>query len=126
MRRFTLALIVLASVAAFCALVFAWYHTTGVRVTVINSGPDPISSVVIHVTGDFHLIGDLAVGQSKTLRLSPTCETGVEISFVDHLGQPHRLNAGGYTDNYDSGTIEVELEHGAIKRNDHNVGTSLF
>jgi len=114
---FIIALVLLAAIALPCAALFAWFQTRGIRVTVIDSGPNPITSVIVHVTGNQHRIGDLAVGESRAVRVLPTSESHVELAFVDYLGQAQRLNAGGYFENGYRGTIEVELEHDSIKRN---------
>lgn len=115
-------LVMLASAGLFIAL-----SRQGIRVTIINSGPDPLTNVVVHVTGNQHAIGNLAAGESRTVRVLPTSESHAEVSFVDHRGQHQRLNAGGYFENgLYRGTIEVEIERGAIKRNEHNIGLSFF
>ncbi|HQR09046.1 MAG TPA: hypothetical protein PLN21_19645 [Gemmatales bacterium] len=126
MRRSIFVAVVLASVTIACVVVFAWMQTRGVWVTVINRGSDPITDVVVYVTGSQHSIGDLAKGESKTVRVLPKSESHVELGFLDHLGQPRRINAGGYFENGYRGTIEVELENNTIKRNQQNVGPSLF
>jgi hypothetical protein len=127
MRRFIVPILLLAGIAFSGAAVVAWTQTRGVRVTVINSGPEPIADVVVHVTGNEHRIGGLAVGESRTVRVRPRGKSHVELAFVDHLGHPHHLDAGGYFNSGSfRGTIEVELEQGEIKRNGHNIELSWF
>jgi hypothetical protein len=46
---------------------------------------------------------------------------------VDPGGRAHRLNAGGYLSGArERGTIEIELENGAIKRNDQDIKLSYY
>jgi hypothetical protein len=125
MRRYVIVTLLALTVIGGGAL--GWrFVTRGVRVTVINNGPDPISELVVHVTGNTHRIGNLAVGESRTVRVAPETDSGAELTFKDAQGQPHRQNAGGYFSQHDRGRIEVELENGEIKRNDHDYGLSLL
>lgn len=108
-----IAMLLVAAIAISCAALAAWSQTRGVRVTVTNSGPDSLADVVVHVTGNEYRIGGLAVSESRTVRVVPTSESHVELTFTDHLGRPNRLNAGGYFEPGYRGIIVVELENGA-------------
>src|ERR1022692_2161845 len=104
MRRYVIAVLIVVTLIGVGIL--GWrFVTRGVRVTIINSGPDALSDVVIHVTGNTHRIGNLAVGESRTVRVEPDTSSHVELTFKDALGQHHRLNAGGYFDPGDRGRI---------------------
>jgi hypothetical protein len=126
MRRYVLPILLTALIAACLTAVVVWNQARGVRVTVINGSLEPLAAVMVHVTGNEHAIGRLAPGESHTVRVSPTSESHVEIAFVDHAGRAHRLNASGYFEPGYHGTIEVEIEGGAIKRNEQSIGVSLF
>lgn len=124
MRRLVLTLVLLALIGIPCAAAVVWLQIRGIRgvdVTVRNGGPSPLKNVVVQVTGNDHSIGDLAVGESRTVRVEPKGESHVELTFVDQRGQEQRLIVGGYFERGYQGTIEVELEHDVIKRNEHNV-----
>lgn len=103
---------------AIAAVPFALYRIRdGVQVRVANHGPERLSSFVIHVTGNSYPIGQLDVGESRTVRVRPSSESHVEVEFVDPLGQRKRSAVDCYFEpGHHSGTIAIELENGAIKR----------
>ncbi len=118
MRRWIIVLLVLAAIP-IAGGAFAWYRLShGVRVTVTNNGPEPMSNVVAHVTGNTHLIGGLAVGEARTFCVLPASKSHLELSFDDHLRQEHRLNAGGYFESGYRMNIEVDIQNNVITRND--------
>jgi hypothetical protein len=128
MRRF-LAFLLLAPIAIAVTWAVAYVFTQGVDVTIINNGPAPLSDVVVHVvgnTGSNHRIGALPVGEARSVRVSATGKAHVEVSFADAAARAQRLNAGGYLCGSERGTIEIELENGAIKRNDQDVKLSYY
>ena len=98
----------------------------GIQVTVTNRGPDALSDVVVHVTGNSYRLGTLGVGKSRTVAVDPQSESHVEVEFVGGSGARSRLNAGGYFESGYEGTIEVDLEAGVIVRNEHRIRTSPF
>lgn len=125
-RRYTFVL-VLVGIVVPTAVFAAWVQqTNGIRVEVVNNGPDPLSEIVVHVTGNYLHIGDLEVGESRTVRVLPVSESHLEISFVDQAGQSHRLDAGGYFEPGYRGVIAVELVNFAIKRNEHQIQLGRF
>lgn len=122
--RFVVVLLVLL-VVCLTGLWLVWPRC--VQVTVTNLGPELLSNAVVHVTGNSHCIGDLKVGESRTIAVRPTSASHVEVEFADPAGQRSRINAGGYIEasNY-RGTIDIDLESGAIRRNEHRVYLSLY
>ena len=94
----------------------------GVRVSVTNRGPEPLVDAMVHVTGNSYRLGTLEVGASQTVSVQAHGESGVELEFTRGAGERLRLNAGGYFEasGYE-GTIEIELDSGAIVRNDHRI-----
>ncbi|MCI0456958.1 MAG: hypothetical protein L0Z62_08265 [Gemmataceae bacterium] len=118
MRRSVIVLLMLAAIP-IAGGTFAWYRLShGIRVTLTNNGPVPMSNVVAHVTGNTHRIGDLAVGEARTFRVLPTSESHLELTFDDPLKQEHRLNAGGYFEPGYRMNIEVDIQNNVITRND--------
>jgi hypothetical protein len=98
----------------------------GLRVTVTNRGPDPLSDVVVHVTGNSYRLGTLGVRGSRTVAVSPRGESGVELEFVGSSGARTRLDADGYFEAGYEGTIEIDLEAGVIVRNEHQIRLFRF
>ena len=125
-RRYLFPLLLLALTSVIAVALVWGPQLRGMRVTVINNGPEALSDLVIHVTGSRHQVGRLPVGEARTILVSPKSESGVELTFEDHSGKPHRLNAGGYIEPGYRGTIEIELRDCAIKRNDHQVEPVLY
>jgi hypothetical protein len=71
MRRF-LAFLLLAPIAVAVTWAVAYVFTRGVDVTIINTGPAPLSDVVVHVVGNRgsdHRIGAIPVGEARSVRL---------------------------------------------------------
>lgn len=107
------------------ALLVGWMvlqFRSGVRVTVQNTGTGPLRSVVLHVTGASYKLGDIAVGESATMRVKPTGESHLEIEFTDSDGNTQRLDAGGYFEPGYRGTIRVEIEDGRIDEIEEDIG----
>ncbi|HZZ81491.1 MAG TPA: hypothetical protein VFE62_23515 [Gemmataceae bacterium] len=98
----------------------------GIRVTVTNGGPQPLTDVVAHVSGSKHPIGNLAIGESRTVRVLPTTDSHLEVSFRDEIGKSRQLNPGGYFDQHCCGSIKVEIKNGEIVRNEHQIELSWF
>jgi len=51
----------------------------GVQVTIQNQGPGPLHEVVVHVTGDSYQVGDIGIGESRTVAVQSHGESHVEI-----------------------------------------------
>ena len=94
---------------------------SGIHVTILNAGATPLRSVVIHVTGDSHSVGDIAPGGAIRVRVRPTSDSHLEIEFTDDDGQLKRLDAGGYFKSGYRGTIQVSIKEGMIDTNEHNI-----
>lgn len=94
----------------------------GVRVTVTNRGPEPMTDVTIHVTGNVYRLGTIGVGQSRTVPVQAQGESGVELGFTNGSGERLQLKAGGYFEasGYE-GMIAIELKAGAIVRNEQRL-----
>jgi hypothetical protein len=119
-RRRIFSGLVVAVIATAVGAAAAWPR--GVRVTVTNRGPEPLGDVAVHVTGNSYRLGTLGVGQSQTVSVRAHGESHVELGFTRGSGEQLRLNAGGYFEGSGyEGTIEIELQDGAIVRNDHRI-----
>jgi hypothetical protein len=93
----------------------------GVRVTVENTGRQPLRAVRLHVTGASYNLGDIAVGGTAGTVVRATSESHLEIEFTDTSGRKNRLNAGGYFEPGYRGTIQVSIKEGAIDKNEQDV-----
>lgn len=97
----------LLAVAAALSLGFGAMYVAEDCVTFVahNVGAEPMRSVVVHVTGRSYPIGDLPPGASKSVRLSPTSESHIELSQAGHA----RLTVGGYFEKGYRGTITADV-----------------
>jgi hypothetical protein len=98
----------------------------GIRVTVTNRGPEPLSNVVVHVTGNSYRLGTLGVRESRTVTVDPQGASQVELEFVGDSAARTRLDAGGYFEPGYEGTVDIDLEAGVIVRNEHHIRLSRF
>ncbi len=118
----TLFLIVLSAIGA-AALVCSG----GVSVVVQNKGPERISDVMVHVTGNSYEIGEMEPGQSRKIRVTPKGESHVEITFLDASHNQHRVVAECYfEERHYQGTIEVDIAGNKVSRVDEATELSLF
>ena len=121
MRRTLLVLVPLLVVVVIATgLIAVWPR--GVRVTLTNLGPQPLTEVVVHVTGNSYRLETLSVGESRTVSVQARGESHIVIEFTCHSGERIRLNAGGYFEGSGyEGTVEIDLEACKIVRNDHQI-----
>lgn len=87
----------------------------------MNTGTSTLKSVVLHVTGSSHTLGDITPGNSSEAVVKPTSESHLEIQFVDAEGQAHRLDAGGYFEPGYHGEIRVSIKDGEIEKNEQDI-----
>ena len=69
-------------------LIVVWPR--GVRVTVTNLGPDPLTEVVVYVTGNSYPLNTLEVGKSRTVKVQALSESDVELGFTGATGERRR------------------------------------
>lgn len=120
-RKCWLLAIPLAALIVVGTGVIVMNFRSGIRVTVVNAGPDHLRSLVLYVTGRSYPLGDLAPGDSAYAFVDPTSESHLEIEFVDANGNPKRLNAGGYFESGYRGTIRITIKDDAIVENIQDV-----
>jgi hypothetical protein len=112
--------------ALVCGVALIIDYLRTIHVTVINGGQEALVNVVIQVTGRQYQIGSLAAGQSRTVRVLPEGESSVTVSFTDHAGNSSQVDADAYIETGSCGTILLEIEDSALKRNDQNTGYRIF
>src|SRR5947209_4261248 len=117
-RRWWLLAVPIAVLALFVALLFQQTGSSGIRITIQNTGSADLRLVVLYVTGREYPLGDIAPGASAHATVNPTSESHLEIGFTDAGGQPKRLNAGGYFESGYRGTIRISIKDGTITEND--------
>ena len=94
---------------------------SGIRTTIRNTGNQPLRSVVLHVTGASHSLGDIPPGATAQAIVHATGESHLEIEFTDPDGQPYRLDAGGYFEPGYRGTIDISIKDGVIEKNEQRI-----
>lgn len=123
-RRLFMSGLLAAAIATAVGVATVWPR--GVRVSVTNRGPERLTDVVVHVTGNAYRLGTLEVGASQTVSVRSRGESHVELEFTHSAGERLRLNAGGYFEAGDEGSVEIELEGDEIVRNDQCIRSSPF
>lgn len=123
-RRWKWIIIGLPVVALLVCVVFVILKHR-IVVTVHNEGPTELRSVVVHVTGRSYYLGDLAVGESKSVTVRPKGESHVELEFLDALGRNQRLLAGGYFEPGYKGTYTVFMKNEHVHQVDDRISLTL-
>lgn len=95
-------------IAIGVALVFL---NRGVVVTVRNVSTQPLSGVVVHVTGNSYALGDIQAGDHRSVRVSPVGESHIEIEHAKG-----RLVVNTYFESGYRGSVSVEVTETEIKR----------
>jgi len=103
-----------------------YQHSSGVRVKVKNMGAKPIHSVVLHVTGESHQLGDIAPGEFARATVSPSGESSLQIDFSEANGNKRRLDVDCYMERGYVGVIEVSLKDGHIDAIEERVRPRLY
>jgi hypothetical protein len=67
-------LIVFATVV-FVAWYWAFMHTNGIEFTLKNVGTEALRSVTVELKDKSYVLGDVAPGTSKTVKINPLVET---------------------------------------------------
>jgi hypothetical protein len=98
------------------------FSRSGVHVTIKNTGSQPLRSVVLHVPGASHSLGDIPLGATAQATVHATGESHLEIEFTNPDGQPYRLDAGGYFEPGYRGTIDISIKDGVIEKNEQRIG----
>ena len=108
-----------AAVSALAIAAF-WYwlfvYRPGITVTILNAGPQPLRDVVLVVTGQRVILGEIAVKRSAQGIVKCAGDSHLEIEFRIEGQSTQRFDAGdfffqpGYY-----GTIRVTIEDGELK-----------
>lgn len=119
---------VIGMVAAVVLLVFVVVALgRGVRVTVENVGSTALTDLVVKVTGATYDVGELGPGASETVRVLPTGESHVELTWKDAEGRACYGRVDCYFEGSGyKGTVAVELDGAAVKKAEADIGTGFF
>ena len=86
----------------------------GAQVSLENVGTLPLRSVVVRVTGNSYSLGDVAVGEIRTVKTYPTGESHVVIELVDDDGSKKELPIDCYFESGYRSTIDVKLTASSV------------
>jgi len=92
----------------------------GLTVTVRNVSDQRLTGVVVHVTGASYKLGNVEPGKSKSVRVSPTGESHVEI---EHLAG--RLIVNTYLEAGYCGHVDVDVTPSEVVRVEDKVRIGL-
>ncbi len=117
-------IIVLALVAAIFVKVALG---RGVRVEVRNAGASEITNVVVEVAGSSHDLGEIAAGDSETVKVTPTGTTKrVELTWKSEGVAYYGRYDVTFEDSGYNGTVYVTLDGAAVKEASDDIGTGFF
>ncbi|HKD45619.1 MAG TPA: hypothetical protein VKD24_08175 [Candidatus Angelobacter sp.] len=102
-RKFALAVLLIA--ASGC-------RSHVIQVMLINTGPQPVSTIVVDYPGATFGVDSLAPGKSYRYTIKPTDRGAVKIQFVDAQGGNHTF-AGPTVEKGQEGSIEIRINQGS-------------
>ena len=117
--RADIIVLVLLAIVFICA--FAWF-TRGLHVSLANGGVDRLEGVTVHVSGKKYSVGDLQPGESKTIEITYTVESGIKLHFTTASGVTRQLLVDVYLGQNYQGTIYVEMTSEKILRVGNTAG----
>jgi hypothetical protein len=118
----TIGAVVLIAVVCVAVLGIRWYrqHSRGVEIRLHSVANSPLRSVTVAVTGNSYALGDLAPGQTTSVWVAPTSESGVDVSFATASGGVKHAALSGYIEPGYSGWISADLTtNEAVNIEDH-------
>ena len=98
----------------------------GVRVEVTNVGDKPLEAVQVFVKGAEYDLGDLAPGESKSVKVEPTSDSDVWLRWKS-AGRAAAGNVDCYMEpsGY-NGTVTVEVRDSAIVKTEADIELGFF
>jgi hypothetical protein len=119
--------------ASFLYGLYLLYYASfrGLWVTVVNRDAAVMRAVTVRLRGSVYPLGDLAPGQSASVRVRTSGghgrdESGVRVAYLDRQGDTVLLDAGGYISAGDVGDFEVEVKGGDILRAEGNTTAGIL
>jgi hypothetical protein len=100
-------LIILAVVAPFLAGCSS--DPYGAKVIVENIGAAPLHLVVVRVIGNSYLVGEMMVGERRTVNTYPAGESHIVIEHIDRSGSKKELPVDCYFEPDYRSTINVKV-----------------
>ena len=114
---FVIAGIVIAGIVVAAVALFPG----GVEAVIRNTGRARMRDIRVIVTGHSYAIGDLAPGQSRSVRVNPDGESHIVLTYTDASGVGQRLTVDCYFESGYSGSITVEVAEGTIAKVDDRI-----
>ncbi len=116
-------LIVFATVV-FVVWYWAFRHTNGVEFTLKNVGAEALRSVTLELTGQSYVLGDIAPGASKMVKVNPLVEAHrIDVRFPNG----RMLSIDCYIEKDDGGSIKADVTSQAVVTvKDESTLPSLF
>lgn len=108
-----LSIVALVALAAVSMMVYK--AKMPLSVTIRNIGTQDMQTVVVHVTGNKHPIGDIRAGEAASIDVSPTGDSHVMVHFVDPTGKRVQLVGDCYFGPSFTGFIDVEIDDGKLQ-----------
>ena len=100
---------ILALALVVTLVVLVVVYRPRIIVKVENVGPESLHAVVVHVTGNSYLLGDILPGGQTSVEVHSSGESHVEIEFADQEGTTKRLKAEAYFEGYGyEGTVAIK------------------
>lgn len=119
--RWIIPLVVIAAVIAAAAIDRFFAAPRGVDAIIHNTGTGTLRGVRVIVTGRAYAIGNLAPNQRQTVRVNPTGESDIVLTYTDANGAAQKLTAGCYFESGYSGTVKIEVADGKVVKIDDRI-----
>ncbi|QDV59034.1 hypothetical protein [Rosistilla oblonga] len=86
-----------------------------------------MQNVVVHVTGNSYELGTIGFGEQERVKVRPSSESHVEISFLNASGQQRRLVAACYFESrHYHGTIAIDVSGDKLVRFQDSVSIGMY
>lgn len=123
MKRRNVIVVVLVVSAMAVAVVAARRHwsTDGIAVTVVNRGPDMITDVEVQGLHHGYSLGQLALGESRSGRITTGSQSDIAVEFRDPKGVWHRVESGVTFKHNDLGKVTIEIERDTLAKVENQV-----
>jgi hypothetical protein len=126
-KSFITLIVVALGIAGAAAVLWARRDSgSGVKTIVTNSGSGPMRDVRLVVTGGTFPLGDLAANQTRAVRVKPTGESHIVLTYVDPSGLSQRLSVGCYFEPRYSGEIALDVADNKVIRVDDRIGLRRY
>lgn len=123
-------------IAAGCALIvlvllaipFYRIKPNSIQLTIINTGPSTMRAITVTVTGNSYRVKDIPAGNSVSLSIHATGESGLTIDYENDSKKQKKVSGHCYLQKDYVGTIEIRIQNDKIHSVQKQIGpdTSLW